>query len=57
MLIAAGDPALAPLPVSLEPMSHTVGVTRPTGRPIGPSAQALLDYLDEVAAAMRSTVE
>jgi DNA-binding transcriptional LysR family regulator len=56
MLIVAGDTALAPLPVSLEPMSHTVGVTRPAGRPIGPSARALLDYLDDVAVEMRSTI-
>ena len=44
------------LPVSLEPMSHTVGVTRPSERPLSPSAFALLEHLDAVAAEMSSTV-
>ncbi|HZY75616.1 MAG TPA: LysR substrate-binding domain-containing protein [Jatrophihabitantaceae bacterium] len=56
MLIASGDPALTLLPVSLEPMSHTVGVTRPSERPLSPSALALLEHLDAVAAEMSSTV-
>lgn len=50
MLIAGDDPALAILPVSLEPMSHTVGITQPAARRSSPSAQALLDHLDAVAA-------
>lgn len=56
MLIAGDDPALSILPVSLEPMSHTVGITQPAERPAGPSAQALLAYLDEVAADIRKSV-
>jgi len=52
MLIASGDPALTLLPISLEPMSHTVGVTRPSARPLSPSARALLEHLDDVAAEM-----
>jgi DNA-binding transcriptional LysR family regulator len=56
MLIAGDDSALAILPVSLEPMSHTVGVTQPAERPSSPSAQALLDHLDEVAAEIRKSV-
>jgi DNA-binding transcriptional LysR family regulator len=56
MLIASDDPALALLPISLEPMSHTVGVTRPSERPLSPSARALLEHLDDVAADMSSRV-
>jgi DNA-binding transcriptional LysR family regulator len=52
MLIASGDPGLTLLPISLEPMSHTVGVTRPSARPLSPSARALLEHLDDVAAEM-----
>lgn len=55
-LIAADDPALALLTTSLEPMSHTVGVTRPLERPVGPATRALLTHLDAVAAEMRSSV-
>lgn len=55
-LIAAGDPALSLLRISLEPMSHTVGVTRPAGRPVGPAARALLDHLEAVAAEMPASV-
>ena len=54
MLIAADDSALSLLPVSLESMSHTVGVTRPAERPISPAAQALLVHLEDVAAQMRT---
>jgi DNA-binding transcriptional LysR family regulator len=53
MLIASDDPALAILPVSLEPMSHTVGITQPAARAASPAARALLDYLDEVATTVR----
>ncbi len=55
-LIAADDPSLTPLATSLEPMSHTVGVTRPAERPVGPAALALLAHLDAVAEQMRSSV-
>lgn len=56
MLIAGDDSALAILPVSLEPMSHTVGITQPAGRPSSPSAQALLAHLDEVAVEISASV-
>jgi DNA-binding transcriptional LysR family regulator len=53
-LIAGDDDRIAPLPVSLEPMSHTVGITLPAQRQASPSAQALLTHLHEVAASIRS---
>ncbi len=56
MLIAGDDKRLELLPVSLEPMSHTVGVTQPSDRPPGPAARALLAQLDAVAADMRTAV-
>ena len=56
LLIASGDPGLTLLDISLEPMSHTVGVTRPSERPLGPSAAALLEHLDDVARDMRTTL-
>jgi DNA-binding transcriptional LysR family regulator len=48
-LIARDDEHLKLLPVSLDPMSHTVGVTRPTGRAASPAARSLLGYLESVA--------
>ncbi|MGH8959930.1 MAG: LysR substrate-binding domain-containing protein [Jatrophihabitantaceae bacterium] len=56
MLIAGDDPALAALPVSLEPMSHTVGITQPAGRTSSPSALALLAHLDDVAREIGTSV-
>jgi DNA-binding transcriptional LysR family regulator len=56
VLIAGDDPALVILPVSLEPMSHTVGVTSPADRAASPSAVALLAHLDDVAADIRASV-
>lgn len=55
MLIAQDDARIAMLPVSLEPMSHTVGVTQ-LQRATSPSAQALLAHLDDVAREMRAAV-
>ena len=54
MLIAQDDARLRPLPISLEPMSHTVGVTGPAERTLSPSAHALLEHLDAVAAGLIS---
>ncbi|MDI3388092.1 LysR substrate-binding domain-containing protein [Streptomyces sp. B-S-A8] len=48
-LIGRGDPRLATLPVPLDPIGHSVGVTLPAGRPLGPSAQKLLTTLRSVA--------
>jgi DNA-binding transcriptional LysR family regulator len=56
MLIAGDDARLTTLPTSLEPMSHTVGLTMATERPISPSASVLLGHLRAVAAAMRPNV-
>ena len=56
MLIAGDDARLTVLPVSLEPMSHTVGITRPAHRPPSPPARALLDRLDAVGRGMRVTL-
>jgi DNA-binding transcriptional LysR family regulator len=56
MLIAGDDARLAVLPVSLEPMSHTVGITQPAQRPPSPSARALLDRLDAVGRDMRAAL-
>jgi DNA-binding transcriptional LysR family regulator len=53
MLIAGDDPGLGVLPVSVEPMSHTVGITQSAQRPASPSARALLGHLGAVAAEMR----
>lgn len=51
-LIVRDDSELAPLTVPLEPIGHRVGVTRSAGRPLGPSAQALMGSLEEVAQSM-----
>lgn len=51
-LIAADDDQITALPISLEPMSHTVGITLPAGRAASPAAQALLAHLHAVAAAI-----
>lgn len=52
-LIAGDEARLAVLPVSLKPMSHTVGITEAAERRPSPSAQALLRHLTDVAASMR----
>ncbi|MGW6455902.1 LysR substrate-binding domain-containing protein [Streptomyces sp. NPDC055078] len=51
-LIGHGDPRLARLPVPLESIGHSVGVTLPADRPPGPSARKLLATLRTVAAAL-----
>ncbi|MDQ8701159.1 LysR substrate-binding domain-containing protein [Streptomyces sp. LHD-70] len=54
-LISRGDPRLVTLPVSLEPIGHSVGITLPAGRPLGPSTQKLLATLRSVAAELGQT--
>lgn len=54
ILIAADDHRLATLPLSLEPISQTVGVTLPAGRAPSPSTQALLEELTKAAADLRA---
>ncbi|MEV0598685.1 LysR substrate-binding domain-containing protein [Streptomyces sp. NPDC050315] len=49
-LIGRDDPRLTALPLSLDLIGHSVGVTLPTGRPLSPSAQALLNTLRTIAA-------
>jgi DNA-binding transcriptional LysR family regulator len=56
MLIAHDDSRVTVLSVSLEPMSHTVGLTLPADRSASPSAAALLGRLQAVAAEMRKSV-
>jgi DNA-binding transcriptional LysR family regulator len=53
LLIAEEDSRTVVLPVSLEPMSHTVGVTVSANRPASPAVDALLAEFDAVAAEMR----
>ncbi|MDI3408981.1 LysR substrate-binding domain-containing protein [Streptomyces cavernicola] len=54
-LIGRGDPRLVTLPVPLEPIGHSVGVTLPAGRPLGPSTQKLLTTLRSVAAELEES--
>jgi DNA-binding transcriptional LysR family regulator len=56
MLIARDESRISALPISLEPMSHTIGVTRLAGHSANPSTAVLLEELDAVAARMRSSV-
>ncbi|GAA2658585.1 LysR substrate-binding domain-containing protein [Streptomyces lunalinharesii] len=49
-LVARTDGEIAPLPVALEPVRRTVGVTLPDRRPLTPSARLMLDHLREQAA-------
>jgi DNA-binding transcriptional LysR family regulator len=51
-LIGADDPLLATLPVSLEPIGHSVGMTLASDRRLTPAVRALVDALEEVAAAI-----
>ncbi|WP_430336118.1 LysR substrate-binding domain-containing protein [Rhodococcus sp. ACT016] len=51
-LIARGDRRLSPLPMSLDPIGHSVGVTLSAGRRLSPSAEALVDNLQRIAAEM-----
>lgn len=51
-LIGRDDPRLTTLPLSLAPIGHSVGITLPAGRPLSPSAQALLSALRSTAGDM-----
>ncbi|HEY7045703.1 MAG TPA: LysR substrate-binding domain-containing protein [Jatrophihabitantaceae bacterium] len=53
MLIATEDARIGVLPVALEPMSHTVGITEPAHRRPSPSTAVLLARLEQVAAEIR----
>jgi DNA-binding transcriptional LysR family regulator len=55
-LIAAGDPQVALLPISLDPMSQLVGATLAADRPPNPSAEAFLEDLRSVAADLRRSL-
>ncbi|MFD9550617.1 LysR substrate-binding domain-containing protein [Nocardia salmonicida] len=48
-LIARDDPRLAVLPLSLEPVGHSVGLTLCNGRTLSPSAAALVTRLRQIA--------
>ncbi|WP_433677680.1 LysR substrate-binding domain-containing protein [Nocardia sp. CA-119907] len=51
-LIARDDMRLTPLPVRLDPIGHSVGITVSAGRTLSPSAEALVDKLRQSAAEM-----
>ncbi|MEU2083531.1 LysR substrate-binding domain-containing protein [Streptomyces albus] len=51
-LIVRDDSRLARLPVSLEPIGHSVGLTLSDPRTLSPSARALIRSLEETAADM-----
>lgn len=52
-LIGADDPRLTTLPVSLEPIGHSVGMTLAADRRLGPATEALIASLDTAAARLR----
>lgn len=56
LLIATEDARVGVLPVSLEPLSHMVGITEPAHRPPSPSTAALLHHLDRAAAEIRDVM-
>ncbi|PTR22164.1 DNA-binding transcriptional LysR family regulator [Rhodococcus sp. OK519] len=49
-LIPRDDARLTTLPVTLDPIGHSVGITLSAGRTLSPSASALVDFLAEFAA-------
>ncbi|WP_329026421.1 LysR substrate-binding domain-containing protein [Streptomyces sp. NBC_00690] len=51
-LIGGDDPRLASLPISLDPIGHSVGTTLPGNRPLSPSTRALLTALRTAAAGL-----
>lgn len=51
-LIGGDDPRLASLPISLEPIGHSVGTTLPGNRPLSPSTRALVTALRTAAAGL-----
>lgn len=48
-LIGAEDIRLRPLPVSLEPIGHAVGITTAATRTLSPSTAAVIDCLKLIA--------
>lgn len=48
-LIAHDDARLSTLPLSLDPIGHSVGITLSTGRTISPSAEALVGKLRDIS--------
>jgi len=48
-LIARDDARLTTLPVRLDPIGHSVGVTLSAGRTLSPAASALVDFLSDFA--------
>ncbi|MGY0500355.1 LysR substrate-binding domain-containing protein [Nocardia sp. FBN12] len=54
-LIARDDNRLTPLPVSLEPIGHSVGLTLSASRTLSPSTAALVDNLRIIAGEMAPT--
>ncbi|MFC4374265.1 LysR substrate-binding domain-containing protein [Nocardia halotolerans] len=56
-LIARDDSRLKPLPVSLEPIGHSVGLTLSASRTLSPSTAALVDNLGTIAAEMAPTCD
>lgn len=53
-LIGSDDRDLATLPISLEPIGHSVGLTLAAERRLSPSAQTLIDSLHAVADRLQS---
>lgn len=49
-LIPRDDVRLTTLPITLDPIGHSVGITLSAGRTLSPSASALVDFLAEFAA-------
>ncbi|RVW08576.1 LysR family transcriptional regulator [Prescottella agglutinans] len=49
-LIPRDDARLTTLPMTLDPIGHSVGITLSAGRTLSPSASALVDFLAEFAA-------
>jgi hypothetical protein len=51
-LSARDDTRLTTLPVALDPIGHSVGITASPSRTLSPSAEALVRNLREIASAM-----
>ncbi|MWA15542.1 LysR substrate-binding domain-containing protein [Streptomyces sp. BA2] len=54
-LIVRDDTRIVRLPVALDPIGHSVGLTLSAARTLSPSAEALIRNLEEVAAGMTAT--
>ncbi|MFG2502888.1 LysR substrate-binding domain-containing protein [Streptomyces sp. NPDC048441] len=51
-LIVRDDPRIVRLPVSLDPIGHSVGLTLSAARTLSPSAEVLIRSLEDIAAGM-----